>query len=277
MRKEESNFDMQNQLAMNMKKMMTVVTCLLTLLACAKANDDKVIGANELPQEAQNFITQHFSDKTIALVKVDKDFFDKTYEVKFTDRCEVEFNSRGEWKEVDCKRSEVPAGIIPDFIRTNLAQLYPNAIVWKIDRDEKKYEVELNDRTELKYPREDVASIKIGDLPQTAQNFINTHFAGKTVSFIHSERNLLGTEYDVTFANGDKVEFDSKGEWEEVDCRYSEVPAAIVPQQIRDDINAKYPNAKILEIDRDFRGYEVKLSNRMELEYNRNFQLVDID
>ncbi len=39
----------------------------------------------------------------------------------------------------------------------------------------------------------------------------------------------------------------------------------------------KYPQAKVLEIDRDARGYDVKLDNRLELEYNNNFELVDID
>ncbi len=79
------------------------------------------------------------------------------------------------------------------------------------------------------------------------------------------------------FANGDKLKFEKNGEWKEVDCKYSEVPAAIIPQQIKESINMKYPQAKVLEIDRDARGYDVKLDNRLELEYNNNFELVDID
>lgn len=262
---------------MTMKKMMTLATCLLTLFACANTNDDKVIRVDELPQNAQTFIDQHFPKQQIALVKVDKDLLDKKYEVIFTNRNELEFNKNGEWKEVNCKYSEVPAAIIPEFIREDVVKQYPQAKVWKIERDEKGYEVELDNQEELKYPLENTTPIQVSDLPQTAQDFITRHFEGKEIALIQIDREFLETKYDVIFANGDKLKFEKNGEWKEVDCKYSEVPAAIIPQQIKESINMKYPQAKVLEIDRDARGYDVKLDNRLELEYNNNFELVDID
>lgn len=262
---------------MNMKKMMTWTACLLTLVACANTNDDKVIRVNELPQNAQTFIDQHFSGKQIALVKLDKDLLDKTYEVVFTDKHEVEFNKNGDWKEVNCKHSEVPAAIIPAFIREDIAKQYPQAKVWKIERDEKGYEVELNNQVELKYPLENTTPVPISELPQAAQDFIAQHFEGREIALIQIDRDFLETTYDVIFTNGDKLEFHKNGEWKEVDCKYSEVPAAIIPQAIKENINQQYPQVKVLEIDRDTRGYDVKLNNRLELKYDKNFQLTDID
>lgn len=260
-----------------MKKMMTWAACLLTFVACANTNDDKVIRVNELPQNAQTFIEQHFSGKQIALVKLDNGLLDKTYEVIFTDKHEVEFNKNGDWKEVNCKHSEVPAAIIPEFIREDIAKQYPQAKVWKIERDEKEYEVELSNGVDRKYPLENTTPVQISELPQAAQDFIAQHFAGREMSLIQIDRDFLETTYDVVFSNGDKLEFDKNGEWKEVDCKYSEVPAAIIPQAIRENISNQYPQAKILEIDRDTREYDVKLDNRLELKYNKNFQLIDID
>lgn len=134
-----------------MKKMMTLATCLLTLFACANTNDDKVIRVDELPQNAQTFIDQHFPKQQIALVKVDKDLLDKKYEVIFTNRNELEFNKNGEWKEVDCKYSEVPAAIIPQQIKESINMKYPQAKVLEIDRDARGYDVKLDNRLELEY------------------------------------------------------------------------------------------------------------------------------
>ena len=41
-------------------------------------------------------------------------------------------------------------------------------------------------------------------------------------------------------------------------------------------VKATFPDAIIIKLDRDRRGYEVKLSNGLEIEYNKKFQVVDI-
>ena len=68
-----------------------------------------------------------------------------------------------------------------------------------------------------------------------------------------------------------------KGNWEEVDCRYGEVPAAIIPVPLKNYLNANYPDEKVLKIERDRRGYDLKLSNKLELKFNNDFEIVDID
>lgn len=55
------------------------------------------------------------------------------------------------------------------------------------------------------------------------------------------------------------------------------VPTGIVPQAIKDYVSKHYPEAKILKIERDSKTYEVKLNNQLELEFNKAFQLIDID
>ena len=114
-------------------------------------------------------------------------------------------------------------------------------------------------------------------LPVDAQSFINTYFGELKISYAKLERDLFENSYEVVFTDGVKLEFNRKGEWEDVDCRYGEVPAAIIPVNIAEYVKAYYPDAKILRIERHRYGYEVKLSNRLELTFNKNFRIVDID
>ena len=86
-----------------------------------------------------------------------------------------------------------------------------------------------------------------------------------------------GCGFVVFTANGNKVEFDKKGNWEEVDCKHTSVPVAIIPAAIQKYVTTNYPDAKVLKIERDKKDYEVKLSNRTELKFDLKFNLIDID
>lgn len=90
-------------------------------------------------------------------------------------------------------------------------------------------------------------------------------------------RGAFDKDYKVVFVNGAKVEFAKNGEWKDVECKYGEVPAAIVPQQIRDYVTKNYPKNKIVAIDRDRRDYEVELDNGLDLKFDLKFRLIDID
>ena len=103
--------------------------------------------------------------------------------------------------------------------------------------------------------------IDVAQLPQKAQQFIQKHFAGEKVALAKVERDFLEVRY----------------EWKEVDCRYSSVPAAVVPAQIAQYVSGHYPDASIVQIDRDKHDYEVKLSNGLELTFDLKFNLIDID
>lgn len=120
-------------------------------------------------------------------------------------------------------------------------------------------------------------TIQISDLPQKAQLFIEKHFSGVKVAYAKQESDLLDKTYDVVFTNGNKVEFNKKGEWKEVDCKQNELPAGIVPEKIKEYVNQNYSGVKILKIDRDKKDYEVKLSNKLELKFDMKFNLIEMD
>ncbi len=119
--------------------------------------------------------------------------------------------------------------------------------------------------------------ITVDQLPTNAKQFIEKYFSNVKVSFAKMETEMFDKSYEVVFADGSKVEFDKKGEWKDVDCKFTQVPDGIVPQQIKDYVAANYAGAKILDIDRDSRDYEVSLSNKLELKFDLKFNLIDID
>ena len=88
-----------------MKKLVFLLVCLFTLQTVARADDDKPIQVTQMPQQAQQFIKQHFADSKVALAKMESDFFYKSYEVIFTNGDKVEFDNKGNWEEVNCKYS----------------------------------------------------------------------------------------------------------------------------------------------------------------------------
>lgn len=76
-----------------MKKLVFLLVCLFTLQTVARADDDKPIQVTQMPQLAQQFIKQHFSDSKVA-AKMESDFLYKSYEVIFTNGNKVEFDKK---------------------------------------------------------------------------------------------------------------------------------------------------------------------------------------
>lgn len=114
-------------------------------------------------------------------------------------------------------------------------------------------------------------------LPAKAQEFISTYYANEEVSHIILDRDVISIDYRVTFLSGTKLEFNSDGEWKEVDTRNGIVPNDLVPQAIAEYINKNYPNREITEINRNHYYTEVTLNGGLELTFNKSYQLVDVD
>ena len=119
--------------------------------------------------------------------------------------------------------------------------------------------------------------IEVNKLPDAAQKFLKQYFPNASVSLAKVDVELVYKEYDVLLTDGTRVDFNNSGEWIDVDCKFATVPEGIVPRQIVDYVAKNYPNANILRIERDRHSYEVSLSNRLELTFDKKFKIVDID
>lgn len=120
--------------------------------------------------------------------------------------------------------------------------------------------------------------IQVTELPKAAQQFIKNHFANQQVAMAKMETEFMDKSYDVIFTNGDKVEFDKKGKWTNVDCKNSQVPQAVIPTAIQQYVGKNYPNAKVLKIEvTDRKGYDVDLNNGFEFEFDKRFNVIEMD
>ena len=115
--------------------------------------------------------------------------------------------------------------------------------------------------------------IPFNQMPEAAQAFLKQHFAHKVPLVVTVDWD----DYTIRYESGEKVEFDKHGNWKEIDCRSSLVPTELIPEEIKTNLASTFPDAMILKIERNRRGYEVKLSNGLEVEYSPSFQVIDID
>lgn len=118
--------------------------------------------------------------------------------------------------------------------------------------------------------------VGFSQLPSAAQTFINDTYPGEKISYATVDDDLIRPDYNVVLASGVRIQFENDGRLEKIEAR-SGVPEGVVPVQICDYVGMHYPDAVIVEYEIGRRAYEVRLSNRLELKFNRNFNLIEID
>ena len=134
-----------------MKKTFLTLFLMTTMFGAAYADGrEKPTSVDKLPQAAQEFLSAHFKDRTVAYAVEEQKYTGKEYEVVYTDRTEIEFRSDGQWESVGRKYSPVPASIVPQPIQTFVSgSNYPGQFIRQIDRNAYTWEVEDRKSTRL--------------------------------------------------------------------------------------------------------------------------------
>lgn len=106
---------------------------------------DKRISPKKIPQNASDFISEHFPSSRIRHVDIDDDL----YEVKLDSGVKIEFNIDGTWEEITGRRG-LPTTMLPEAAVEYLLKTYPNVNVVKIEQNYNNfYEVELKNDLEI--------------------------------------------------------------------------------------------------------------------------------
>ena len=135
-----------------MKKFIAMICSLLFVFQVMDAQDEVTQDVKKLPVTAREFIKKQFPETSISYFKIDKDLFSAPkYDVKLADGMEIEFDSQGEWTEIDCKPRAVPSSLIPNTIMQYMKQQYANHHIVKIERDRKGYELTLDNGLEVEF------------------------------------------------------------------------------------------------------------------------------
>lgn len=117
--------------------------------------------------------------------------------------------------------------------------------------------------------------ISENDLPKASKTFIETHFPNKNILSVEKDRN----SYDVYLSDGYQVEFTRSGNWDDVEGIW-DLPESVLnllPQQIISYAATNFSNVKITEINKETFGYEIGLSNDIDLKFNKKGEILGID
>ena len=80
-----------------MRKALLSVLALFALASARADGREEPISFDRLPKSAQEFLTTHFKDLTLAYIVADHKIMTVEYEVTYTDRTEVDFRADGSW------------------------------------------------------------------------------------------------------------------------------------------------------------------------------------
>ena len=130
--------------------LMIAICCMLTCNMAANAGNDKPIAVNALPVKAQTLLSNHFNQK-VMLATIESGVVSRSYDVVLQNGTKLEFDKKGNLKEIDCKQGIVPALLIPQAIRNYLKENYPAQAVKKIEMNKNEYEVELANGLDLTF------------------------------------------------------------------------------------------------------------------------------
>ena len=119
--------------------------------------------------------------------------------------------------------------------------------------------------------------IPFDQVPEPAKAIVAAHFDASQIAYVTLDKGLLDAEYDVKFNDGRSLEFNKAGELLKVDCKQTEVPAALIPEAVRAYIKANFPNAFITEWSKDDRRWKAELNSGLDLEFNSKYEFVRID
>ncbi|MFD1165632.1 PepSY-like domain-containing protein [Sphingobacterium daejeonense] len=119
-----------------------------------------------------------------------------------------------------------------------------------------------------------------GNLPNTAAQFLSKNFNGvKILSVVEEKEGLSGLEYDVLLENGIEIKFNKNGEWLDIDAQNDSaaLPDSLIPTSILSYVKQNYPNTGINSIETARHGYDVELTNGLDLEFDKDGKFIRIN
>ena len=115
-------------------------------------------------------------------------------------------------------------------------------------------------------------------LPVKARDLISQNFAS-AISLVEEEKSMGSVkEYEVTLTDGSEITFTNSGEWKSVETPNNKpVPSGMVPTAIIKYVNAKHAGAYVVGIEKNKKGFEVELSNGVEIQFDKTGNFMNYD
>ncbi len=146
-----------------MKKWMFIFASLFCMLIIQSCDKDKVISYSDLPANAKVFIDTYFPSTDVLYAEKKKEGGKTVYDATLSDGTELEFDSSGNWIEIDCNYRAIPSGILPANITSYLNENFANSVICKVDKSYGRYDVYTTFGTRIVFSAEGIYIGVFGD------------------------------------------------------------------------------------------------------------------
>lgn len=115
-------------------------------------------------------------------------------------------------------------------------------------------------------------------LPKAAQTTIANNCKAK-VSVIKVDKDFgRVNDYEVILTDGTEIDFDRNGNWKDMEVGAGKsVPEGFIPTAISNYVNKNNKGVRIVGIEKKRSGYEVQLSNGLDLRFDKKGNFVRFD
>ena len=110
------------------------------------------------------------------------------------------------------------------------------------------------------------------NLPTPSIELIQKHWPSCAIDFAY----INGKEYEALLTDGTIIQFDSKGIWKEMKCTDG-LPVTLVPGYITRYIVERFPKQLIIDCEKLKGGYEVTLTNGLEIQFDFRGNVTHVD
>ncbi|MBO7305339.1 MAG: PepSY-like domain-containing protein [Bacteroidales bacterium] len=126
---------------------------------------------------------------------------------------------------------------------------------------------------------EDYKSINFEQLPASTRKLVNAHFADNPILAVKATDTWFrfNREYKIIFDDGLIIDFDSDGQWSDVECYGAPVPFFMLPDKIVKYVRHNFHQEKIIEIKKLPEGYKIEYDSGIELLFDKNSELVSFE
>lgn len=241
--------------------------------------------------EINTFVETYFPQVSIRSARQDGN----EIEVKLTDNTEIDFYLNYDWKNIDCDESTVygivPAELVPAQITDYVTANFPANHIDQIEKENYGWDIELDNNREIKFDHNfnviSGGNNGGGNGGNTGGNtsnypeintFVETYFPLTTIKNVK----LDGNEIEVKLNDKTEIDFYTNFDWKSIDCEkgmvYGSVPAELVPAQITAYVATNFAGKTIESIEKKHNGgWEIELSNGLEITFDANFNVTEID
>ena len=112
--------------------------------------------------------------------------------------------------------------------------------------------------------------VPVSSLPQKSRAFINSTFPGVQIWKVERD----GGKFEVKLSNGVGIDFYISGDWKDIDGGFVTIPFSVLPASVANTVKQTYPQAMMIDVEKEWGNYKIKLNNFMELYITSSGQLM---